>query len=70
MRDTKRYGGKILIGDVAFDTRAELEQCKADSGDDWDSDESYFVFDKMKPHFPKMTFERMSYCSGVLTLCK
>ena len=63
-------GGKILIGDVAFDTRAELEQCKADSGDEWDGDEIYFVFDEIKPHFPKMTFERMSYCSGVLTHCK
>lgn len=63
-------GGKILIGDVAFDTREELEQCKKDSGSAWDDDEIYFVFDEIKPHFPEMSFERMSYCSGVLTLCK
>ena len=63
-------GGKILIGDVAFNTRAEWEQCRADSGDAWDDDEIYFVFDEIKRYFPKMTFERISYCSGVLTLCK
>ena len=63
-------GGKILIGDVAFNTRAEWEQCKADSGDEWDDDEIYFVFDEIKRYFPKIAFERMSYCSGVLTLCK
>lgn len=63
-------GGKILIGDVAFGTREELEQCKKDSGSAWDDDEIYFVFDEIKTHFPEMSFERMSYCSGVLTLCK
>ena len=62
--------GEILIGDVAFNTRAEWEQCRADSGAAWDDDEIYFVFDEIKRHFPKMTFERMSYCSGVLMLCK
>lgn len=63
-------GGEILIGDVAFNTRAEWEQCRADSGAAWDDDEIYFVFDEIKRHFPKMAFERMSYCSGVLMLCK
>ena len=63
-------GGKILIGDVAFDTRDELERCKEESKSSWDDDEIYFVFDEMKMHFPKMRFERMSYCSGVFTLCK
>ncbi len=63
-------GGKILIGDVAFDTRDELEQCKEESKSSWDDDEIYFVLDEMKMHFPKMRFERMSHCSGVFTLCK
>lgn len=62
-------GGKILIGDVAFMTRSELEKCKNDAGNKWDDDEIYFVFDEIKGHFPKMCFEQISYCSGVLTLC-
>lgn len=63
-------GGKILIGDVAFMTRSELEKCENDAGSEWDGDEIYFVFDEIKEHFPKMCFEQMSYCSGVLTLRK
>lgn len=63
-------GGKILIGDVAFMTRSELEKCENDAGSEWDGDEIYFVFDEIKERFSKMCFEQMSYCSGVLTLCK
>jgi len=36
-------GRTIYIGDVAFDTRAELEACRAQSGTRWDKDEIYFV---------------------------
>ena len=37
-----KEGGRILIGDVAFPTRAALEACRAAAGDDWDDEESYF----------------------------
>lgn len=60
--------GVILIGDVAFRTRRELEACRAAAGDDWDSDEIYFVYDEMQPHFPAMTFESFSHCTALLTL--
>ncbi len=62
--------GKILIGDVAFENRDELEKCKSDCKDEWDDDEIYFVFDEIKKIFPKIIFEKMSYWSGVLMLCK
>ena len=39
LQDHLNPGGQILIGDVAFETRAELEQCRKDSGDAWDDDE-------------------------------
>lgn len=61
-------GGKIYIGDVAFQTRAQLEACKADAGEDWDDDEIYFVVDELQAHFPEMRFEPLSDCAGVLTL--
>ena len=61
-------GGCIYIGDVAFETRASLEKCMDDSGDEWDDDEIYFVFDEMKQFFPKMKFEQMSCCAGLLSL--
>ena len=63
-------GGKLLIGDVAFDTRAELEKCKTEAGDEWDEDEIYFVFDEIKKAFPQAKFEQKSYCSGIITISK
>lgn len=61
-------GGKILIGDVAFETRAELEKCKAEAGDDWDNDEIYFVIDELRKDFPNLIYEKKTYCSGVITI--
>ena len=63
-------GGSILIGDVAFETRAELEVCKASAGEEWDDDEFYFVAEEMKKAFPNMEFEKTSFCAGVITLKK
>lgn len=60
--------GKILIGDVAFDTRSELEQCRHDAGDKWDDDEIYFVAEELKEHFPALSFTRVSFCAGILSL--
>ena len=65
-----REGGAIYIGNVAFAARAELEACRAQSGTCWDKDEIYFVYDELKKAFPAMTFDRLSPCSGILSLRK
>lgn len=63
-----KENGKILIGDIAFENREQWEQCRKEAGDTWDSEESYFVFDEMKQNFPQMTFRKISFCAGILTL--
>ena len=63
-------GGSIYIGDVAFSTRGELENCRKIAGDEWDDEEIYFVFDEIKEHFPIMQFEPMSSCAGLFSLQK
>ncbi len=68
LRDHLNPGGQLLIGDVAFKTRAEMEQCQKDAGDEWDGDEFYFVVDELKKAFPTLDFTRISYCAGVLSL--
>lgn len=60
--------GHIYIGDVMFENRAEMEKCEIEAGNEWDSDEIYFVLDELEKTFPKLKFERFSHCSGVLTL--
>ncbi|MBR6442289.1 MAG: class I SAM-dependent methyltransferase [Clostridia bacterium] len=61
-------GGKILIGDVAFETRTELEQCARDAGDEWDDEELYCVADELRAFFPSLRFEKVSFCAGILTI--
>ena len=68
LRPLLNDGGRIYIGDVAFGSRAQLEACKADAGDDWDDDEIYFVVDELQAHIPQLRFEPLSDCAGVLTL--
>ena len=61
-------GGKILIGDVAFKTRHELEICKNLAVDSWDDEEFYFVYDEMIDKFPTATFNQISHCAGIITI--
>jgi putative AdoMet-dependent methyltransferase len=63
-------GGRLLIGDVAFRTRREMEECAEAAGEEWDEEEIYFVFEEMKEHFPALRFEKLSHCAGVLSLLK
>lgn len=62
--------GTILIGDVAFLTREELETCRREAGSAWDKDEIYFVADELQKTFPEMEFTRISYCAGILSFKK
>ncbi len=65
-----KENGVILIGDVAFASRADLERCQSQAGEEWDEDEIYFVFDELKKSFPKLEFEQVSYCAGLLSLTR
>ncbi len=61
-------GGMILIGDIAFKTRMDLEQCQREVGDAWDDEEIYFVIDEMISAFPNLIYQPVSYCAGILAL--
>ena len=60
--------GSILIGDVMFPTRRELEQCRRAAGESWDDEEVYFVVDELREHFPGLRYTQVSDCAGVLAL--
>jgi len=68
LRGYLKKNGKIIIGDVAFETREALEQCKRKAGDAWDPDEIYFVIEELRKDFPALSFTQMSDCAGVLML--
>ena len=70
LRDCLKEDGQILIGDVMFQTRADLNKCRQDAGAEWDDEEIYFVADEFKKAFPRLAFTPVSHCAGILTLEK
>lgn len=63
-------GGAFVIGDVAFDSQAEREACRAASGDDWDDEEYYTVADTLRAEFKNVDFQKVSFCAGVIIIRK
>ena len=68
LRDHLKENGKIIIGDVAFETRKDLERCRLAAGDAWDNDEIYFVAEELRKDLPGLSFTQISDCAGVLML--
>ena len=68
-----KEGGKIFIGDIAFETREHLEECKQVSKDYWDNDEYYFVSNELKAALKDhchCEFYPISHCGGVFVISK
>jgi putative AdoMet-dependent methyltransferase len=66
-------GGKIFIGDIAFQTREDLEQCRKESAGYWDDDEFYFIADEIHSALGDVCtyeFHPISHCGGVFTMTK
>ena len=61
-------GGMILIGDVGFETRAELEKLREQEGDAFDDEEFYFAAEQFRDDFPSLRFEQKSVCGGIITI--
>ena len=70
LRSHLNENGMILIGDVAFSTREELERCRTQAGDEWDEEEIYFTAEELKHTFRELEFTPVSFCAGILTLTK
>jgi len=71
LADLLNDDGRILIGDVSFRNRDDLEKCKEVSGDDWDDDEFYFVFSELNDKIGdkhSASYTQISHCAGVLVL--
>jgi len=62
--------GKIIIGDVAAETRAGLECARQKDLQLWDDDEYYPVAADLRRQLPQLTvtFMKKSYCSGLILL--
>ena len=63
-------GGVFIMGDVAFETRAEYEFERRLAAEEWDDDECYSVYEELEPELPGTEFEKISHCGGVFRLTK
>lgn len=59
--------GRLLIGDVSFQTQEELHACRAASGDAWDEEENYIVYSELRESLTgyRASFHPFSFCAGV-----
>lgn len=65
--------GKIFIGDIAFQTREDLDVCRKESASYWDSEEFYFVAAELQLALKDACtseFHPISHCGGVFIITK
>lgn len=66
-----KLNGKIIIGDISFETMDQLKQCQQQNSSHWDDSEFYFVHDSiyslLSPHFD-VQYEQISVCGGIYIL--
>ena len=66
-----KRNGKILIGDISFESSQHLQQCKQKNEAHWDPDEFYFVYDEIMPALLatfNIQYEQISECGGIYML--
>ncbi len=67
-----KKSGKIIIGDVAFRKRKDLEKCRDIYYNIWDDDEIYIVYEemekKLKEESLKSAYYQISTCAGILVI--
>lgn len=63
--------GTIIIGDISFQTKSDLEACKKSYKDAWDDEEYYFVFSEINEKMRdkcKIMYHQFSHCSGIMEI--
>jgi putative AdoMet-dependent methyltransferase len=64
--------GKIIVGDIGFETQKAFDQCQSVFQDDWDSGEAdgYMIWEVLKPLMSafEVRYEQISICAGLLTI--
>ena len=64
-----KKNGEILIGDISFETRDELENCRLNNIENWDDDEFYLVHDEINSSLmSECQFYPISHCGNVFII--
>lgn len=70
MAECVRPGGRVLVGDVAFETAQDRDACRERSGDEWDDEEYYMAMEELLPDLPGAfhCYRQLSHCAGLLEI--
>ena len=70
MEKCVKPGGRILIGDIAFETAKMRGECRKAAGADWDEDEFYMAMDEMEGRMvgAVYSYRQISKCAGILEI--
>lgn len=70
LRNNLLKNGKIIIGDVSFINREARDKCKENTGESFDSEEHYIIYDEFKVRldFCDCSYKVMSPCAGVFVI--
>jgi len=65
-------GGRLVIGDIAFDTEARQEAVRRAFAATWDDEENYWVAERIIPKVEArglaVQYEAVSFCGGVFAI--
>ena len=65
--------GKIIMGDVSFQNKADRDNCKISAGDEWDDQEFYFIFTDLEEKLKgkcNLTYLQISHCAGIMEISR
>jgi len=62
--------GKILIGDITFETQTDLITCQKRFPGDWDEEEFYPILTEIQAqlHGLQVDYEVVSFCAGIIII--
>lgn len=73
MKDLLRHlnkGGKLIIGDLAFETLSEVKEFRKQNKDAWSSNDMYLIFEEVRKDFPDAECIKISDCAGLVVITK
>jgi putative AdoMet-dependent methyltransferase len=63
--------GKIIILDIAFQTKGDFDKCYSENKEDWDKSELYIIWDNLKDLIKiNCNYHQISSCAGIIEINK
>lgn len=63
-------GGKVIIGDLAFETKDEMKAFRKANKENWLYEDMYLVYEEAEKDFDKVEWKKISKCAGIVIITK